>query len=243
MARQGLLVNLDALLDTQLGAVSLLHPQAPDILIEKGYHNRTTNELWTLTEYFSEKDFKKLWENRDQRVLAKSAMTNLIFFIQRCIVQVVKGAKETHSDPVIYVDINTHPYQLADDEKEAIMSILGCYLGTMVKMKCVDIPASVLTPGYIKNNWEGIFYTDFEGWFAQHHKELVTQPIPRVEFFAPEIACGDLAVIENLEKETEGELPSPFRALEFLLVEYLALHFIPIREFSLVTIAHPGVSP
>lgn len=217
--------DLDTILDTRFAVLSKHNPRLAAQVLENGYRDRTMDEFPGL----SRDEFMKLYDQRDVSTLQAAFRTN-IFALMHGIAkgQLSANAMGNSFDEITYV-VNVYPYELTDEEIEALRDVIElCALDTY-PVKMVSISDQELTPKYCKQYYAMMVRYHFAKWVDLHAKEFQENPMPAVTVVAPAIFEKQV----DLDKLRRQGLPHPFQALETALAPVFALRLMEVSLFSL----------
>ena len=234
MEKQRILVELDCLLDTRLGVVSQLNEDAAVKLLELDYWSRKSDDFEKMTGgMITNNDFKEAYKKRDIETLKRSRSTALPYALATMTTGLDAMAANTPLIERPTLTINTHPYKLDDDEREAIAAAVTTFVGVDVKLDFASIPLELLSPSVLKNSWEAVILYEFDRWLNTHYNTLLSCKIPRNVLMVPALSAkGDPEVDDYTDPEF-GVLP-PFAAAEFLLTEFISLDMIDPLYMSII---------
>lgn len=227
-----ILVDIDSLLDTRIGTVSLLSSEGAKKLVSSMYFNRLIDDFETLTGgLVTNEDYLERYQRRDKETLMASRPTR-IFNLLSDILKDLELQRTIMPDvSEVILGINFHPYVLDYTERSLILDIINSNLPLNVKftLKGVDIPIDDLRPSKLKDEWDSLILYDFNLWFERHANELDTVLIPRNIIISPALFIRKFDDIAENIKEL-----NPFRILEMVLLERVTLELIGVKEFSLL---------
>ena len=223
---QNLLVSLDVLLDTRLATLAKMNMQYPQIVLENGWKNRSGDFYSKWIDGFDQDLFNThyWYRGRDGDIHTNALMTG---YMSRLMadVKILRAQSENH--PLageITLDINIWPYDFADDEKEALKSVMREYLGD-IKVGIVRASPGSLAPKTIRGKWCSFSVYNFDEWFELHREALLDTPIPSVVCVAPRL----------LKKPLDEDMDiDPTVAVSGALVEFLGVEWITPQEVSIV---------
>lgn len=225
-----ILVELDVLLDTRLGTLARLSPQAAeDVLINGKYHIRQSDRFLGVDH----EQYKELYKNRDVVTLAHSQVTNALEWIRR-----LRGVLADHAIERPYNDgtkivVNHYPYQLTSEEQEEMVKAIGAWLNYELPVELVSIRTEDLTPQHCKSSYAMMMIYDFEVWMEIHASAFEQVRLPEVPLFAPAIYFNKEPSAKELEKAVK-EAGHPMRALELLASPLIDLKLIDVKFFSIL---------
>jgi hypothetical protein len=239
MDAQGVLIDLDALLDTRLGALSLSTGMDVAEILKCGYHDRTSDDMSVLDKRLDTVAFKKLYDHRNNTVMQNSMMTNLLDFLHTFFKDIRHESLYAADIPEIIVTLNIYPYTLDDDARHMLVNAVSNHIG-IYKVNVVSLPLVSLIPDYIKANYRTVFMYHFREWYLLHYKQLKDKKIPQVGFYVPKLNA-DVATQEAHKKDIEQDkslasMPrdlEPFNTLTLLLIEYLSIQYLEVGYFSI----------
>lgn len=222
-------VDLDALLDTRLGTLAVLNDIYAVNALENGYLNRTRDEFPDV----SYEVFKKAYEKRNVETLKHSTFTNVFVFLKSIIKSTFEAAVSNGNVRPLRIQINTHPYDLVDEEKAAICQAVAARLREMVDVEVIGVPDNDLTPQHCKNNFAMMIRYEYEPWLKIHLKAFEHIKMPELSLIGP-------AIYQSLPNEQEmAELKEknihPFMAAEFGLAPFVSLKLLDADVFSIST--------
>lgn len=238
--RQVVYCDIDSILDTRIGTIVKINPEAADeILSKEEYFLRNhDHEIVGLTDKVTLEDYKTMWENRDVETLMLSRPTNMLLQLSTIMMKLDKDAINTPLIDSVDLEINIYPYQLTDEEKDELKIIISTYVGALVKITIIDQKVGLIEPGYIKENYGLMIIYEFQQWLRDIFPKLQTTGVrlPDVYFMLPAL-YEDKEKIPTEDDETveEGKRINAFAAMEFMFIEYLSIAFQPVIAFSFMT--------
>lgn len=229
-----LLVELDSLLDTRLGALSTIDDQAARIALEGDWHERRCDDFKKLTKGRVENDqFWEVYDRRDKRTLALSRPTGIVFLLSDLARELEAQKLSTPFVERFRVDLNVYPYQFEPWEEEELKTLVQSYASMTTEVRIVSYSLDELEPETIKEQWDGVILYEFDRWFSKHTDALNGCFNPRGTMIVPALLVEEPEREEDLIIEGAEHL-TPFNVLEFSLVERIALEMIHPKEFSIV---------
>lgn len=225
-----LLVDMDCLLDTRIGTVSLLNEEAACKLLSEKYSNRVFDDFEELTEgLVTNEEFSKRWETRDKETLKASMMTNIMKLLVSLTSQYEKDMIETPFVKEFILYVNLHPYILTDAEIEIIKEAISVHCGINLKIRTIHLPLEKITPKKLKEDFDGFITYSFDNWLKIHSEALDKTPIPRVTIFAPALCIKKPNKLEDIM--VDGL--TVFEMLEIAYTARLHIEFLKANEFSI----------
>jgi hypothetical protein len=133
----------------------------------------------------------------------------------------------------ITVDVNFWPYRISEEVRLEILSAVSIMVSGSVKVDSVWFSPEEMSPGLIDRSWDGLLMYDFNKWLMVNQEKLIEKRIPTIPFICPALYSHSVPDPKDTRVEELGEV-DPFAALEMLLTEYLMLHMVEPKFFSLV---------
>ncbi|HWT40109.1 MAG TPA: hypothetical protein VN081_02455 [Dongiaceae bacterium] len=228
------LIEIDALLDTRLGAIARLDPDAASKVFDDfRYYTRETDDFLEVTGLTREVT-DKAYKERDEETLAASLITPMIYQLAEIVKSIqVDFAVRRMSQP-FRVLINGYPYKdLRKDERTAICMAVKNHLNLDVPVEMVFMTPEEVSPSYIRANLSGMILYNFNAWMAANFNALEKVAFPRVHVVAPRLFEKETPAPE-LRQVKEFNNASPFGILKFGLSMYFTLIFMHPSFFSVV---------
>lgn len=242
--RTKILVELDALHDIRLAVLANIDDTIPDYLLANNYHRRLSDEFHLqvkdpLIASNIEANYEKLYKERDASVLQESFMTNLIFEINKIVLDL--EAKFVTGDPDIglpCIDINIYPYKLNDVDVGIIKEVVKEQVGAISDIDVVYYDYKALNLSFIKQaNYKLLVFYNFNAWLyeALQGMERNSVGVPSTIVMAPAI-FPKAESVKELDKcrAPNGAVLDPFDSLTFKLAELFSLRFVDVKIFSLI---------
>ena len=234
------MVYLDALMDTRLGALSTVSEEAvKDLLAKNRWKTRVDDNYSKLVKANVDMDkFDEVYASRDKDILSLSAMTSMENYLRVVFMETLAYKISVGNSDVPVMHINTYPYNISAAGKEHIRKYYVGAMAERVDVNMVFIPPHVMTPTALKGNYTMIISYDIESWLEWNGKLLEETPIPDVDWVLPEIG-RDLEEREKKIKE-ENNVPSAFKdiraydALKEMLRYFLFIRLISVEYYSLL---------
>jgi len=231
-----ILVELDCLLDTRIGTLSLLDDKAAAALLSEKYTHRVSDNWEFLTDgAVTNEAFNQRYQQRDKDVLKASRPVNLITFLPKLLNDLEKQALSEPITKDLTLRINTYPYKLTVMERRIITEcIYEQYTSAYTKVDVVDIAPDKLTPRYLREEVAMVIMYDFNRWLTLHIDQLAANPLPDTHMVIPAL---DYTLDNHRKVFHGGNSPLfvyPHLALEFILSEFIGLVIRPVKDFSLL---------
>lgn len=237
-----ILVDLDVILDTRIGVLSQLYPEATAKLINNPlYRTRQTDEFNLIDNTIDLDTYRKAYANRDVNALMRAVPTEMLLefvMILDSLLDEILGPNPENK--VIKIEINTYPYNLSSEECEHIAHCFRAHTKTPFEIKTVYIPYDNMSlPMLEQCNYAALFLYDFDRFqysvFTKNFKET-DKPLPQVTVMVPRI-CASLQKYDEAcqEKLPNGEQLEPFEFLRLHYSKLMAFQFLGADRFSAFT--------
>ena len=230
------MVDLDAIIDTRIGTVSMLDPTLACVLVEGEYAKRTHDFFKTMSTVFTAEEYEKAYAERNRNALEQSTETGILDFIGDMILSQM-GEQTSPIDEQMYrIFLNTAPYNLTEAEKAELTTLLQVRIPMAHQVSIVTIPRHFLTPGYFRSNKIGTYVTyEATDWLKAFHAELEKAPMCSFHLVGPELTetAVDVSTLNDEAMEAYSNV-GPFRAFELAAMPYLSVRLIPAKAFSTI---------
>lgn len=238
-----ILVELDALLDTRMGAMNKFSPSlSAKLALDKGYYTRVIDDFERYGAGTTMM-WKNVYQKRDLDVLMRSMPTAVNVMLAEMIRDVYARAID---DPIwkgVDLTVNVWPYELPEIDCLEIceatrLSIIPFsekheeYLYD-VDVKWASIPHDKLNTDEIRENWEVVVMYNFADWFESQHKALLEceRAASLSQLIVPAL-FKELPDKKSLRLPDGGHL-NPFDESRRFLSLYFQLNFWDAMFFSL----------
>lgn len=226
----GIYADLDSLFDTRISTLYQYSPElVEDLLIKEKYHTRDEDVFGDLNR----EAFYNIYKERTVDTLKASTRTQIIAVIARILLEMERKRIDMPFLQISRLTINTYPYELSDEDKIEIQEAFYLYLtDAFVVIDVSYIPPYLLTPAFIRDNYDYVFMYEWVGWVNFHKDNFLNINCMEVEFILPGIYTDnevDRLAIKEL-KETDDQ--NPFEIMELLLAGMFKAKFIKAEMFS-----------
>lgn len=223
-------VDLDSLLDTRLGTLNRIDPEIGiKYLTNPDYYTRDEDKF----EGVDDEVFREMYNKRDKETLSVSSATQFCLELGRIVIDLVT---ESHVSPTrgeVSVTVNTYPYILNKEEKEAIKACVMFYTKETVDVDVIYKPLEELDGTFFKQDYVAIAMYHYIDWIELHLAKIAMDPLFDINFIAPQIFFIDKPTDEEDLKEM-GDSETAFNAMELLMRGCFNLNLIPIEYFSTI---------
>ena len=237
--KQSLLITIDVLLDTRLGAMSQVSDDMRSKVIndpKRRYWKRVIDDFDEVAGQGMTFLAMNQYKNRNVETLKVSFPTEMLVELNFIALKMIAALI---GDPLvdnIEIVINTHPYvDLTPEEKEGIMNALRFHMEEPIPIRCVSRSLEELTLADIRANWEMVFLYDFADWWKIHHATFASGDCiraPQHKMVAPALFHGSLPTRQDLM--VDGVQIDPFDIIRMDMAEFIGLEFWDAQYFSLI---------
>lgn len=241
---QAICVWLDVLLDTRMGTLDRVDPEAAVRVLKSGtYHERLSDRF----EGVDMDRYRELYAQRDRETLQRSAPTEGFVLVQQLVKLLRDQAVEMNSpyrgNPKVVV--NTYPYQLSSEELDELGKSIAVRLGGLVPVELTRISDAELSPAFVKANFIMLVMYEYDPWMSLHYnvdpskiplKELMKMFLKEVTIFSPAIYFKD-PPDEDTVKKLMKETNHPLVETEMLANTLVGLHLVDVSFFSLMRLS------
>ncbi len=150
-----ILLDIDALLDTRLGLLSQMNPDAASRLVQSNaYWERDYTDWERLTRGgVSNEEFEAAWVKRDIEVARQSIMTGIIPVLMRIMAEYDQNMRDGVVKDDLALEVNLYPYEFTDEEIEELTEILkGVFYQDLTITVC-SRPLNELTPSVLNEHY------------------------------------------------------------------------------------------
>lgn len=222
-------IDLDSLLDTRLGTVSKLNPEAAIQAIQGDrYWDREHTDWHELSNgYLSNEQFNDAWEHRDKETLRESVMTSILAVLGRVLAEYHQNMKEGMATDEVAVEVNVAPYPFDDEEMEELAEILKLNTYKDLPVFFISRPLDELTPEFIREHYDAMILFEFHRWVRLQHVALTKCHCRDVTFIVPRL------FERKPERLTDEQKRDEFVAFRLGFLDHLELEFVDPAWFSM----------
>jgi len=222
-----MLIDIDCIYDTRISTVSKISEKLSEELVaDFKYHDRTHDSLWLLNPMINRQRYLDLYKSRDVNTLRKSITTPIISALYK---QIVSSSQLPESHPEFFnfkIYLNTHPYQLLDEELQAIKEHLSAALNN-VPVELVSYSLEEIKPSLLKGKYTQYFTYSLNDWTGIHLSDLKETPIPEIKIIAP------LLLLEGNEMIKDPDNVEKILKMQYM--GHLDIDLIPLSQVSYST--------
>lgn len=237
--KQKILIELDALLDTRIATVSRLNPEAALELLSSEYRERPCDDLGRLTKLITTEQYEEAYRKRDRETLIHARPTLMPFVLNEIVSRLEQdmfttGARAESTE----IEVNIYPYELNEQEREAIATAVMARAGLVTPVRTVSYPPFHLSPRTINTDeYSALIIYNLQEWVDGALRVALDfrDCCPTVTLMAPALLNRLAEKLEPADLvDKDGQLIDPFRLHSQLLAPIIGLDFMPVEFFSLM---------
>jgi hypothetical protein len=227
------LVELDALLDTRLGALTQVAPAAAARLVtDRRYFTRQIDAFeWEDLDWAA---FRRIYQARDAEAIFDSVMTEMTALLPSILKKLVRVSETTPYLPGLAVELNVYPYQLDAFWREEIHKNVREYIPPDLDLRVVYYPPEQLTPAFLRGRYSGMIIYDFARWFEVQMRAFETVKLPRFTILAPALYQKAIPAPEDIYAPDMIRKLTPFEIAETGLADCFQLELLEAHVFSII---------
>lgn len=230
-----ILVDIDCLLDTRIGAASMLSPEHTAKVLGESWSKRTKDSVILDGAPFSSQDYNTLLNSGSKDVLKHSLPTLMTNFIYGTIRDYDMEPTTGSSYNKHHVVVNLAPYSFSKEECDLLIEILESRIPNAESVTVTAVPLHLLTPAYLRStNVTHYIRYDLQTWLDMYVEILLGDPIPSIFMHCPKLLVKEVSEMDNPDEVSEAlKSMSPYEAMELQFAMYVALRFIDAGYFSI----------
>lgn len=219
-------VDLDSLLDTRAGLLSLIdEEQAVDTIMQPAYYVRKSNDFG----FVDGKTFNERFRKRGNEVLEHAPVTRMTTKLNEFVEEILATPAYQYSKDKLSLLVNIYPYTMTDDEKLELEAIMMYYTNQLIPIEIVSMGLDWLTPSHFKAQYDLVIMYDWGLWVAQHGAQLANDRLNEVTFFVPRIFFESELTEEQLREEGFESSDKMLDFAEMVLSSSMGLEMCDIR--------------
>lgn len=224
--KEGILVNLDAILDTRLGVLSSFGDDETIAVLESNYFKRETDSF----KGISDSDFKERYKNRDKTTLLNSIACKSLNMLRELARNTARQAISSPFHAGTKIFLNTYPYVLTEEENNVLITAVVHSTNSMVDVEVVNMSDDKITPAFIKENISVAFFYEYGNWLDTNAEAFKVLPCPEVTVFVPALYFGKVPTPKELQECRENKT-HPFTITEQMSSGLIGLQLLSIDMF------------
>ena len=236
----GIILDLDAILDTRLAAIELTHPElAEEVKVSASYYLRKDDMFNRIHPDLNNALIHLRLQRPDEELVRKSKVTMVLRYLLDTINDIItRGRSGDPENTGIFLVLNVHPYNLSEDVITRIASALCHQLGySNLPIAYIDKPLGEITPDFLKeSNIYHWYCYNFQSWMqatlTDSNDVTTLSGYPELKMYCPRISMNS-DEIEGLYDELKEELDfDEFAWTKAAFANYVNLNFMNVSTFS-----------
>lgn len=223
-------VELDCLLDTRLSLISEYGEKAVETALEKGYLTRLTDDF----EGIDSEEFKKAYDNRDNRILKNAVMTPIVKMLKDFAVETVRTSINSPFKLQPNIVVNAYPYKFTKEEETLLLSTIAYAINDICDVSLIYEPMENIMPDYVKKTYSIMAMYRYDLWGEYHADKKHFEKVicPEVTLIGPRLYFNGIPKKEDLDN-LPNENKDPFTCLEECFKPVINLNTYPVSFFSI----------
>lgn len=230
MAYVRLLVEMDALLDTRVGVIDRMDPEAAVRLVSNpAYYTRQIDQFEPLCG-IDEERYQAAWKARSVEDLKHASVTPIIDMLN---FQLLDLERKYTLDPTLEgteLVVNLYPYRLSQAEEVAVGKAILRSVAQRTPVRFIFESPDKLTPELIRPQYSGLIFYNHHVWMQRHAESLTRMGIPQVTLVAPKLFHERIPT----EEECHLDIDKPMDIWEFtsiMATEAVGVEFLDVAQY------------
>lgn len=223
-----ILFGLDDLYDTRMSTMLSLNAKKAINLITRTYGRRRGD--WVIWEGMgmSEGNWRKVYKQRDAKILTKSVRSKLTNLLHEFIVDAEKGPKVSAGRSNVKFIINEYPYRLDSKVQKKIGDTIKSMLSPVIEVDWIRKSPKLLTPDDVNQNYTHYINYDMIEWLALHIENPSTGNLLQTQLIAPRL----------FQEKPEVEDFSTYKGVIDEVHSFAECHIAPSMKMSFVNVEY-----
>lgn len=225
--KQGIYIELDALLDTRLSTIiSVAGEDTALNVLSNGYFTRASDNFVGVNK----QEFDLAYTNRTKDALINATVTKVLGLVNEFVFAMNKQAVlgPMHAGPKII--LNTYPYSLTEEETNVIIRGLVAATNKNVDITAIRVSPVNLTPTYCKDQFAIMIMYQYDKWFEAQATNFDKARCPELTCIVPALYFVKEPSKEELA-ELVGKDMHPLSAMEMLSSVFINLKLYEVEMF------------
>lgn len=227
------LISLDCLLDTRMGALSQVSPGYADALWrDERYWERLVDDFDPFCGAGATLLYEERYRRRDLSTLKASRMTHAILELRRICSELEYAIVTDPELEGAEIHINLDPYEMPEEDAEDIRRWVAIDTLGGIPVYTTRVSLKDLTIAAIREHWDLVILYDFNAWLdIQTPSFRDGERAPRKNMIVPGLFRNRLPKPEDLV-DIHGRKRDPFEETKKVMTEFVSLNFWPAVYFS-----------
>ena len=230
IAGRDIYVDLDSLFDTRLAILDKIDTRYATLVYEAGYCNRTEDAFPRL----SKEAFKKLFDDRDNDVLSRALLTNVIGMVKDHIKENVLHLHNTPGGREINVYVNVWPYEFDKEGVEMILKPIYDLEQNRVNVHALNVDPKELPASWFGQKFAFIVMYDYMRWLNNilDDPKTLQHKMPKTTLIAPKLFLNETYSEKEYQEHIDAGNFDPFREVELICSQFIGLEYYETPLFS-----------
>ena len=241
-----ILISLDDIMDMRLGLIKTLNEEVFEKILSKDvmqYITRVNDDYCAEALGWPKEMWYEAYRNRNIDVMKNSVVNHVPNIVTNIILEYLGSNEEAIGSIVFELEVNTFPYQLNHDEKEALRDVLTEMFPIIEQISLVEVDLNNLAPTMIKGKYFIVGIYDFYNWTTTHAEELKKIIMPLVTIIAPRFVKDEFGYLNKKLNDLDSNEKTilqmdPFKLIETTLAHKFRLMFAPLL-ILMINLARP----
>lgn len=232
-------LDLDTLLDTRLGTIASVHPEAAKAIATNDEYWLREHTNWSTLSggLIDNEQFDAAWQARDKRALENSYVSNIIPVLHSILTEYHVSTRDHFIEYDLVLEINIHPYNLTEEEMDELADVLrhDIFYKDLEILYC-SIPMEELTPQLINERYSAMLLYEFHKWIKQHYLEVAKCDNRGLTMIVPKLFEKDPSKL-TVEKKQEEII-----GFKLWFLDRIEVKFIDAKCFSMLRVSPKDVA-
>lgn len=231
---KGIMLELDALIDTRLATLGLLDPKYVENIDLAAYLTRE-NDLFS-TPTVTREQYEQVYRERDTLTLKSAVVTGVLTLVKERLMEHLVGSDTPMTSAVLKVDLNITPYVLDDTERAELAGLVEFELGGGVEVNIINKPLNQLNLPYLGSLYHTVILYNWRDWARSQEASFRQDSVVGLFVVVPRLLEQPAPTeFENDEDKVAYETIGPFNAMEYAYADRVSLRFEDQALFSIRT--------
>ena len=233
-----LYASLDAFWDTWLGTLIKKNASLATQVIQNGYYSDTSYKFDNALIGVDFVDIDDQYQLRDKVTLVNSPRTNLVVIILDIISEVKLNKEDVSEDLTLQLFLNVNRYgPLSNNERDVIREGFEILTEGLIEVYFVDVSDSLVSLGYLGDNYHYAFLADFIGFVKLHGEKFIEHKKPSLRIIAPRVALeGNLEDTDGLKVEGDDIAGIKCGTIEIAIRMFFDLTLVERKFFQAISL-------
>ena len=232
IAGRDIYVDLDSLFDTRLAILDKIDNKYSTLIYEAGFANRTEDAFPRL----SKEQFKKLFDDRDNDILANSLLTNVMMMVKEHAIDCIKKLHNTPGKKELNIYVNVWPYTFDKEGIEIILKPIYNIVENRINVHAINLDPKTISTTFFGDKFAFIVMYDYMRWltFILNDPKTAKNTMGKTTLIAPKLYLGETYSEKDMQEILDSGNFDPFKEVELVCAPFIGLEFYDIALFSAI---------